>query len=119
MPRQLLGHWPKVTDHTPCRDLQKSSFSHPRRDNLRKLGQKIVTLGMRNDDPGTPTGEADDQRHAGNQHPQNCAELWDSQLKTFRTVRNTGMVVTTDITLLPTKAMFGLMRPSSVGPWLE
>ena len=36
----------------------------------------------------------------GNQHPQNCAELWDSQLQTFRTVRNTGMVVTTDITLL-------------------
>jgi sialate O-acetylesterase len=36
----------------------------------------------------------------GGHHPQHCAELWDSQLHTLRTVTNTGMAVTTDITLL-------------------
>ena len=34
------------------------------------------------------------------QHPQLCAELWDSQLQTLRAVGNTGMAVTTDIAML-------------------
>ena len=36
----------------------------------------------------------------GKADPELCAELWDSQFKTLRTTPNTGMAVTTDITVL-------------------
>ena len=36
------------------------------------------------------------------EHPEDLAEIWDAQLKTFRTTSNTGIVVTTDIADLET-----------------